>query len=167
MLEGKIRNRCSGSAQIVMTSLNSSGSIKVNINNKKQTKRMKAKIILHKDNFSSNSSSFGILILFFFLGDFPGQAKVTFLIFFKVNVVVNFPEFFRDREIFCHRFCTCSQGTISVTLPIPLVRPSRKSSLAPGLMYSGNRMNRNTTLALSLFILIFLSGGWMASMMAD
>ena len=43
----KIRKRCSGSTQIIVTtSLKSSGSIKVSINNKKQKNRMKTKIIL-------------------------------------------------------------------------------------------------------------------------
>ena len=65
----------------------------------------------------------------------------------------------------CQRLALNSYGTISVTRPMPFVRPSRKSRRAPGLTYSGKRMNRKTTLALSLFILM-LEIGWIFSMTA-
>ena len=68
---------------------------------------MESKDLRGIDNSSTFSSLSDILILFFFRGDFPGQAKVTFF-FFKVKVV-SFPECLRNREeTLCHRFCTCS-----------------------------------------------------------
>ena len=51
-----------------------------------------------------------------------------------------------------------SNASTFVTRPMPFVRPSRKRILVPTLMYSGLRMNLNSTVAVSLLFIPSVGG---------